>query len=227
MSTRPVVAIDGPAGSGKSTLARRLAEALDVPHVDTGVMYRALSLEALRRGVGVEDGSALAGLMSTLRFGLSRGGRPRVLVVEGRVPGEELRSPEVERDVSTVARHPEVRERMRRAQRVLGAEGGVLEGRDIGSVVFPDADVKIFLDATEAERAARRVREREAEPERPSGIAEALAERDARDARVNPFVPAEDALRIETTGLGPDEVFDRAMGEVRRRLGTSAADPEP
>jgi len=225
-----VVAIDGPAGSGKSTLAQRLAQALDLPYVNTGLMYRAVTLRALREGVDLEDGPALAELARGIRFDLSSKFTPPALVIEGEPPSPELVAPEVEVNVSTVSRHPEVRDVLRDEQRRLGSQGAVMEGRDIGSVVLPDAAVKIFLVAAPTERAARRVRERhgptsegslpvtpDSAPVTPD-VAEALATRDARDELVNPFVPAPDAVPLDTTGKEPDEVLRQALAIARERL---------
>jgi CMP/dCMP kinase len=223
-----VVTIDGPAGSGKSTLARGLAASLGLPYVNTGLMYRALTRLALDRGVDVDDGVGLAQLTGELRFDLSRGD-PRELHVNGRDPGSELATPDVEAAISAVSRHPEVRLLMRHAQRQLGRRGAVMEGRDIGSVVFPDADAKIFLQARPEERAARRTEERRATaggapgttppPAEVGEMAEALARRDALDARVNPFVPAPDAMLLDTSGRSAEEVLDEARAWVEARLG--------
>lgn len=210
MSPR-VVAIDGAAGSGKSTLARLVAARLWLPYVNTGAMYRALTLQARRRGVNLEDGSALASLMGTLDFSVSSED-PGELWIDGSPPSEELESADVEAHVSTVAEHPEVRAAMRAAQRLLGEGGAVMEGRDIGTVVFPDARVKIFLVADPVERAGRRELERAA-----TGTAGALHERDRRDARVNPFVPAPDAVVIDTSRLGIDETVRTALDVVVER----------
>lgn len=210
-----MVAIDGAAGSGKSTLARRLAVELGLPHVNTGAMYRALTLAARRLEVDVEDAMTLAGLMDTLDFTLSPAGpssEPGELWIDGAPPSEGLESEDVEANVSAVAKHPEVRAAMRAAQRTLGEGGAVMEGRDIGSAVFPDARVKIFLVAEPHERAGRRVEERGIEE-----VAGALHERDRRDARVNPLVPSEDALVIDTSDLDVDATLRAALAVVADR----------
>jgi cytidylate kinase len=215
MRRRPLIAIDGPAGSGKSTLARRLAEALDLPYLNTGLMYRALTFEALRTGVDPGDGPALAALANRLSFDLDPTVRPAQLVIERARPDPNLMSPEVESTVSLVARHPEVREVLRAEQRRLSQGGGVVEGRDIGTVVAPEADVKLFLQAAETERIARRSHERGAHAE---PVGRALSERDALDARTNPLEPAADAVAIDTTGVEADAVFEEALAVVRARL---------
>ena len=213
--TRPVVAIDGAAGSGKSTLARLLARELHLPYVNTGAMYRALTLAAHRREVDIEDAEGLVHLMETLNFTLSPPGRrdePRELWIDGAPPTEELESAEVEANVSVVPTHQPVRAMMRAAQRALGEGGAVMEGRDIGSTVFPDARLKLFLIAEPHERAGRRVEERGVED-----VAGALHERDRRDARVNPFVPAEDAIVIDTSELDVDGTLRGALAIVEDR----------
>jgi cytidylate kinase len=206
-----VVAIDGAAGSGKSTLARLLAKRLELPYVNTGSMYRALTLAARREEVDIEDGPALARLMGTLRFTLSPG-RDGELLIDGVQPSEDLETANVEAAVSAVAKHPEVRSEMRTAQRALGEGGAVMEGRDIGTVVFPEAPLKLFLVAEPGERAGRRVEERGA-----MDVAGALHERDRRDASVNPFVPAADAVVIDTSDLDVDATLRAALAAVAER----------
>ena len=210
-----VVAIDGAAGSGKSTLARLLASELHLPYINTGAMFRALTLAARRREVEIEDAEALVRLMETLDFTLSppnSSSQPTELLIGGAPPSEELESADVEANVSALATHPQVRAAMRAAQRALGEGGAVMEGRDIGSAVFPDARVKIFLVAEPQERAGRRVEERGV-----GDVAGALHERDRRDARVNPFVPAEDAVVIDTSDLDVNGTLRAALAIVAER----------
>jgi len=194
----PVVAIDGPAGSGKSTVARAVARRLGLDYLDTGAMYRSVALAALRGGVDPVDGEGLARLAKQTE-------------VENTA---RIRAPDVTTIVSTVAAHPEVRAEMVRRQRewVRGRGGGVVEGCDIGSVVFPDADVKVFLTASEEERARRRQRD-EAAPDR-AAVAADLARRDGLDSsrQVSPLRPADDALVIDTTGRTVDDVVEEVLG---------------
>lgn len=214
----PVIAIDGPAGSGKSTLARSLARELDLAYVNTGLMYRALTARAIDEGVDLTDEAALGESFARLGFGLSAGDPP-VLSIGGVAAAEllyELSTEAVEARVSQVARHPKVRSLMREEQRRLGSSGAVMEGRDIGSVVFPDADVKIFLRAGADERAARRVAERGGQKQ----LAEELAERDAKDERVNPFVAPEGALTIDTTPNTPEQTLEQALEAIHEQLGS-------
>jgi cytidylate kinase len=209
-----VIAIDGAAGTGKSTLAHRLAAELRLPYVNTGLMYRALALRAHREGVSTEDASALERLARALRFELDSSVRPPELRIDGEPPEAALTSGEVESSVSAVSRHPEVRAVLRREQRRLAAGGAVMEGRDIGSVVAPDAKLKLFLQAHPDERVGRRALERDKDPEH---VARALDTRDRQDARTNPFVPALDAIVLDTTQLSPDQVAERALELARER----------
>jgi cytidylate kinase len=210
-----VIAIDGTAGSGKSTLARGLAEALGLPYVNTGIMYRALTLAALDQSVDPDDGAALARLMSTLRFSLSTG-VPAEIEVEGSAPTPALVSERVEGEVSHVARHPEVRALMREGQRALGLPGAVVEGRDIGSVVFPDAPVKLFLTAEPDKRGERRAEQRGVADT--DEVEQALLRRDTRDAKVNPFEPAADAIVLDTSDRTIDDTLRAAIAIVRDRI---------
>lgn len=214
-----VVAIDGAAGSGKSTLALRLAQRLRLPYVNTGLMYRALAAAALRSGVAPDDAGGLADLMARLRFRVVPGDPP-ALEVDGYTT-EDLTSLDVEATVSAVARHPAIRGAMRTAQRAIGLErGAVMEGRDIATVVFPDAPVMLFLVANPEARATRRALERDAGPE---PIARGLEARDAADARTNALVPAPMADVIDTGLLSIEETLEEALRVVARRapwLGT-------
>jgi CMP/dCMP kinase len=212
-----VIAIDGPAGSGKSTLAKALAERLDLPYLNTGSMYRALTREALVRGVPPGDVDGLVRLAADLRFDLDRSVRPPTLSVDGRLPGEDLSAPEVEANVSAVSRHPEVRAVLRAEQRRLGIGGAVLEGRDIGAVVLPDATVKVFLDADPEVRAERRARQLHVDL-RPEEVAEQLEARDRRDALTNPLEPPEDAVVIDTSLLSIEETVDLVLEQLERRI---------
>ena len=213
MTGGPVVAIDGAAGSGKSTLARNLARVVRLPYVNTGLMYRALTASAIRNGVSEDDVEALIDLTRALRFTLG-GSDPRTLKVEDLDDGE-LTTAAVERAVSRVARHPRVRAWMHEAQRRLGANGGVMEGRDIGSVVFPDAVVKLYLQAAPGARIERRIRERPRA--RSEEIAAVLENRDELDARTNPLTPPSGATVIDTGALDADATLRTAIAVIREQ----------
>jgi CMP/dCMP kinase len=213
--TAVIVAIDGPAGSGKSTLARRLAQTLDLPYLNTGLMYRALTLQALQRGIDPDDADGLAALAREITFDLDWRLRPPELTIDGSRASEQLQSADVESTVSRVARHPHVREVLRAEQRRLSERGGVVEGRDIGTVVAPHANVKLYLQAAQSERISRRINERSA-PAEPLG--DQLSARDALDARTNPLRPASDAVAIDTTGMTSDQVYEKALATTRARL---------
>ena len=206
-----IVAIDGPAGAGKSSVARALAERLGFRYLDTGAMYRALTWLALERGVALDDGPALAALAQAhpVRFG-----DEGWIAVDGRHVTEQIREPVIDAAVPVVAGHPQVREVMRERQRALGRQGdSVIEGRDIGVVVVPDAEVKVWLVADPAVRAERRRAERNG-----IGALELAAELERRDERdaVNTHRAA-DAVEVDTTRLTLDEVVERIAAVVAER----------
>ena len=206
-----IVAIDGPAGAGKSTVARLLAERLGFRYLDTGAMYRALTWLAIRRGLPLDRGAELAELAAERPVSFDERGR---VFVDGVDVTSSIRKPDIDRLVPVVARHPSVREVMRERQRALGAEGDVvIEGRDIGTVLAPQAEVKVHLVADQAIRAERRV------ADRPGIGADALATdlrlRDERDA-IN-MRPSPEAVEIDTTHSTAEEVVDRIEALVRAR----------
>jgi len=208
-----VIAIDGPAGSGKSTVARALATRLGLDYLDTGAMYRAVTFAAIRRGFDPDDPSAMAELAREvdLRVG-------EAVVVDGADATIEIRSPEVTRAVSVVAANPEVRHEMVQRQREWAEAhgGGVIEGRDIGTVVFPDAELKVYLTADDSERASRR--SKEMLDLHYDQVAADLARRDQFDSNraSSPLSVADDAVTVDTTGLNIDQVVDRVAHLLER-----------
>jgi cytidylate kinase len=208
-----VIAIDGPAGAGKSTVARAVAERLGFTYLDSGAMYRSVALAALEAGTDLGDGEALGALAEELEIGFDGG---RVLLGERDVTAE-IRAPEVSAAASQVSVHERVREAMVARQRSLIAAGRyVAEGRDIGTVVSPEAPLKVFLTAADEERARRRAAET---GEDVAAVLEAQSQRDARDTEREhgALRAAADAVELDTTGVPLEEVVDRVVAMVRER----------
>lgn len=203
-----VIAIDGPAGSGKSTVARALAQRLELDYLDTGAMYRAVAFAALRRGIDPEDAGPVARLAEQIDLTVAD-----IVMVDGVDATIEIRGPEVTRAVSAVAANPEVRKELRRRQREWAAEhdGGVIEGRDIGSVVFPGAELKVYLTASDSERAGRR--SKEVLDLDYDTVAADIARRDHADSSrtAAPLVVAEGAQLVDTTGMSVEDVVQRVV----------------
>ena len=204
-----LIAIDGPAGAGKSTVGHALAARLGLEYLDTGAMYRAVACAALRRGIPVTDEDAVAQLAGAMSLSVSDDG----VFVDGDDVTTEIRGRKVTAAVSAVAANPGVRAELRARQRAWAGDhgGGVIEGRDIGSVVFPDATLKLFITASPQERAARRVREIGGSVD---DVAAAIAERDRRDmSRLDgPLRSDQGAVVVDTTGIPIDDVVDNLVG---------------
>ncbi len=206
------IAIDGPSGAGKGTVARAIAARLGYRHVDSGAMYRAVGWKASRDGVPFEDEGAIAAIAQRAQLTVTAD----AVTIDGIDVTKAIRTPEIDRAATAVARLPLVRAALVARQRALGRDGGiVLEGRDIGTVVFPDADVKIYLDASPAERARRRAHD-PAHSGGPVAVAEvesALAARDQLDRTrtVSPLYVAQDAVAIDTTGRSVDDVVTQVL----------------
>ncbi len=220
-----VIAIDGPAGAGKSTIAARLARKFGYVNLESGAMYRALALKAIERDIGFDDETALLDLAQRSKIELL----PRLdgnrVLLDGRDVSIRIRERDVTEAASKVSVHPRVREWMVARQRELGAKGGVvMEGRDIGTKVFPDAEVKIFLEADPAVRVERRMKQRETAPDQAPRIAAELLERDRRDSTraTSPLVPADDAVIVDSTHLTIDDVVARAEELVKRALASGS-----
>jgi cytidylate kinase len=220
---RPVIAIDGPAGAGKSTMAAHLARRFGFLNLETGAMYRALALKAIEHDVGFEDEAALLRLAAKTRIALQPQVEGNVVVLDGVDVSRRVREGDVTSAASQVSVHPQLRVWMVEQQRLLGATGGVvMEGRDIGTVVFPDAEVKIFLDAAPEVRGSRRYKQGgpvQAAVTEQAMIAE-LKERDARDRSraESPLRAAEDAVVLDSTGMTLEEVLAAAEAVVVEHL---------
>jgi len=217
-----VIAIDGPAGAGKSTVARGLAERLGLLYVDSGATYRAAALKALKAGVSPDDEAVVAELVAgaNIQFVAGDSG-PRVLL-DGDDVTAAIRSPEVSLAASKVSRYPAVRQKMISLQRSLArGRGVVMEGRDIGTVVFPEASLKVFLTAASEERARRRL---EDDQQRGQVVSleqtiAAIEQRDQldRERKISPLVPAPDAVEVDSTNLSADQVVERILALAREK----------
>jgi len=217
-----VIAIDGPAGSGKSTIAARLAKKFGYINLESGAMYRALALKALERATGLDDEEALRQLAEQTHIELIPTSEGNSVLLDGRDVSQRIREADVTAAASRVSVHPSVRRIMVARQRTMGAQGGVvMEGRDIGSVVFPDADVKVFLDADAAVRAERRLLQNTAAAASRDAqrVMAEIADRDRRDQTraASPLVAAPDAVRLDTTQKSIDEVVAEIEDIVRAR----------
>ena len=225
-----IIAIDGPSGAGKSTLGRLLARALNLLYIDTGSMYRAVALAVIDSSVSAHDYVAVGSLAGRVEIELRGDPDSMHVMLEGRDVTEQIRREEVTHMSSIISAIPEVRRAMVNRQRELGKRGAVLNGRDIGTVVFPDADVKFFLTAVPQERAERRFAEGRALNKNVS-FEETLAEMSERDERDStradsPLFAAPDAVVIDSTGLSVTEVFDRMMSVIREKTGSGRSQAE-
>jgi len=218
-----IIAIDGPSGAGKSTLAKRLAKELQFIYLDTGAMYRALALKVLRQGVDLADDARLEELIAETEIDLQESHGKLEVLLDGEEVAAQIRTPEVSQMASKVSALRVVRSRMLELQRMMGKRGSVVaEGRDIGTVIFPEAEVKVFLDASVGERARRRYDELKAAG-RVVDLDETrreIEERDKRDSErdVAPLRKADDALTIDSSSVNADEVAARVLARIQNEL---------
>ena len=214
-----IIAIDGPSGSGKSTLGRKLARALRLLYIDTGSMYRAVALAVLEGNVDPTDREAVTALANEIEIDLKGDPDSLSVLLNGREITEQIRTERVTEMSSVVSTIPGVRRAMVERQRALGRRGAVLNGRDIGTIVFPDADVKFFLTAKPEERAERRFKEDQLAAHAPVTLAQTLAEMVERDRRDStradsPLKVADDAIVVDSTGQSIEQVFEQMMERV-------------
>ncbi len=226
-----IVAIDGPAGAGKSTVAAHLASRFGLLNLETGAMYRALALKAVRLGIACEDSAAVEALTHTTGITLHPGPTGNRVLLDGEDVTGSTRTPEITAAASRVSVHGPIREWMVAAQRALGQSspcGIVMEGRDIGTVVFPRADIKIFLDASLEARGDRRFAQQPGAEESRAAVMNDMQDRDTRDRsrEQSPLVPASDATLLDTTTLSLDQVLSRTEDLVTRALNSQAGASE-
>ncbi len=217
------IAIDGPAASGKSTTAREVARRLGYTYIDSGAMYRAVTLKALRKNISVDNGEKIASMAKQLELQFGRNDSKTVIYMDGEDISEKIRTPQIDQNISPVAANPAVRLIMVQKQRAIGKEGGiVMEGRDIGTVVFPNADLKIFMQATVQERALRRKKEQEQKGIKINldKVVSNIEYRDQQDSTRNhgPLLKAEDAVEIDTTRLTVEQQIGKILELAKLKI---------